>query len=72
MCCCSTDVTERRTIGSAAGEILLPPIKGQNLGKGNVKFGSRRIVLKRVLARRTACNLVSGQFDDEQFNSDII
>ena len=42
------------------------------LGNKGLKFGSRKIVLKRMLARRTACNLVSGQFDDEQFNSDII
>ena len=37
-----------------------------------VKFGSRKIVLKRIPAGQAACSLVSGQFNDEKFNSDII
>ena len=39
---------------------------------GMVKFGSCEIVLKRMLARRAACNLVSSQFNDGDHNGDII
>ena len=38
----------------------------------SIKFGSRKIVLQRILAGQAACSLVSGQFNDEKFNSDII
>jgi hypothetical protein len=37
-----------------------------------VKSVPRKIVLERVLARRAACRLVPGQFNDEKYNGGII